>query len=175
MTLDVTPGPTPKVLQAAVDFGMIEGTMIFALSDEALDVIDNTPPDDQLEGYSSSEKNKEEDEDNEPNPSGKRSASPKTKPGDSKKQKADVPPRRVYLRIRGRETGEGQPFSSERGYIDFTDDTYTQFKGVVDLPYMSDRQAFEGYKVDSRPRRKTKSWGKFDEGWWEEEEDEEED
>lgn len=64
----------------------------------------------------------------------------------------------MFIRIRGRETGEGEGFSAAPECLYFTDDTYTRFKGVVGLPWVGDNIDFEGWKVDARPQKEPEAW-----------------
>lgn len=70
-----------------------------------------------------------------------------------------VPPRRIHLRLRGRETGEGMILHEPHdGYIEFTDDSFTQFKGVADLPYLGKAVIFEGFKISHIAKKRPEPW-----------------
>ena len=177
LTLDIGCGPTPDVVQAAVEFNVIEGTMILGLTDSALDEVDrdasgseDSEEDDSEEDDSEEDDSEEDDQDEEPPTSRKRAPpAPKKKPGRPKKPKAS-PTRRILLRIRGRETGEGETFyNSERGYLEFTDDTFTRFAGVVSLPCVGSNTVFEGFKVDLKPQQAAEPFEDFSEEQYEDE------
>lgn len=164
LTLDIAFGPKDNVLEGAVSFNVIEGTMLLALSDDILDELDV----DTLDSDDSDDSD-EDDEDEEPALSKKRAApAPKHKPGRPKKAKTNAQTRHIPLRIRGRETGEGEMFyDSERGHLEFTDNTYTRFTGVVGLPHVGPKVEFEGLKVDSEPQQQADAWEEFSERQYE--------
>lgn len=81
---------------------------------------------------------------------------------------ARAPARRVFIRLRGRETGEGEiqpdPVS---GYLDFSNEDFTKFVGMIDLPYLSGSVKLEGFKVSTTAKRQYESWSSFSEAAYE--------
>ena len=152
LTLDIHTGPSDDVMEAAVDFNVIEGTMLLGLEDSALDEVDVDTPE-----IDHGDEDEDEYEYEKPPASMKRAALKlEGKPG------GEAPMRCILLRIRGRETGEGETFyDSEHGYLNFTDDTFTRFKGVVNLPHVGSNVNFEGLKVDAQPRKQAETFGDF--------------
>ncbi|SPN98448.1 uncharacterized protein DNG_01492 [Cephalotrichum gorgonifer] len=167
LTLDVILGSRNNILEAAMNLSMLEGTMLLALSESTLDAV---APSEEYPEYS------EDDDDDEAGDgeqetgsiSSRKRGAPATDTTSgppSKKAKADVPEGRVFLRVTGRETGEGEVFSfPERGHLDFTDDTYTTFTGEVNLPHVGDKIPIEGRKVDAAPKRQPEPWITFSGG-----------
>ncbi|KAH8123423.1 hypothetical protein LI328DRAFT_156910 [Trichoderma asperelloides] len=83
-----------------------------------------------------------------------------TNPCDNAKKRktAPEPPpsRRVYLRLEGYETGEGEEiYFPEPGHIDFTSDGCVKFEGLMyTLSYVGENVKFEGYKISDKPQTK---------------------
>jgi hypothetical protein len=78
-------------------------------------------------------------------------------------------PRRLHYRLKGRETGEGEMFYTPyKGYFDFND-TYTSFKGKVDIPYISSDAIMEGLKTDNKARSTAEPWSSFSDSAYERE------
>lgn len=71
--------------------------------------------------------------------------------------------RRVYYRLRGRETGEGQILPDiESGHLDFMSDRCAKFEGLADyFPYVGKNVEFRGFKVSDKPRKKPDDWDAF--------------
>jgi len=162
LTLDIAPGPRHNVMQGAMNFSIYEGTMLLAVSETVLDDFVQEPgdSDDDDEAEADEGDSSRKRLPHRPTPTEK-SARP------SKKAKAEVPPRRVFVRVRGRETGEGEiQFEAQAGHLDFVDDTYTAFRGVVDLSAIGDGLSIEGFKVQARPKRRAEAWGNFSEAAW---------
>lgn len=53
------------------------------------------------------------------------------------------------------------------GYFDFTDDTFTAFKGKADIPYLGTSVDIEGFKIASGARNQAEDWGTFSEAAYE--------
>ncbi|KAK8209418.1 hypothetical protein IWZ01DRAFT_483330 [Phyllosticta capitalensis] len=170
--LDIGPGMGGS-LEADFSFGVIEGTMLLDVSDQRVaDVAYELDPNDEDEYSQDEEEEEEEDEEEEqeeeedPQPSalGKRAAP--TASGPAKKQKTTAPPsRRIYFRMRGRETGEGEIFSiPEPGHIEFLDDDCTRFVGVMyDNNLIPKNTEFRGFKIGEEPEETPEDWNAFSE------------
>ncbi|CAI4213512.1 unnamed protein product [Parascedosporium putredinis] len=74
----------------------------------------------------------------------------------------DNKPLRYSLALRGRETGTGEIYSDpEYGHIKFTDNTFTQFTGTVDLPVAGVTAKMVGFQSLSAPMRSASEWDAF--------------
>jgi len=178
--IDIAAGPKAGILQAAVKFGILKGTMLLSFNESELDEYVGTSG---KYGNSDSDDD-EDDEDSEGSylstatSSKKRKAPTKnavtTKPGrgrPKKQAKGSAPTsNRLHFRLRGRETGEGMIFfNPEKGYLDFTDSNYVAFKGVASLPAVGNKVPFEGFKVSAEAITRAQPWSTFSEKVHEEE------
>ncbi|KAF9877477.1 hypothetical protein CkaCkLH20_05177 [Colletotrichum karsti] len=182
LTMDVKIGKDGLLL-AAYDFGMIEGTMLLSASEEKLDSLV------QMDCDEDSERRNDDEEDDygadDPGDDGwkpgqktlkntaasrKRPASASSGKGVTKKKKRMLPSlsRRVYFRLRGRETGEGDIHDTpEPGHLDFLDSDCSQFMGLAyEFPYIGKNVEFKGYKVSDSPRKKHEPWSNFSSQAW---------
>ncbi|KAL6816164.1 hypothetical protein V8C40DRAFT_269537 [Trichoderma camerunense] len=177
LTMDISSGKG-STRRAAYDFGIIEGTMILSLSEDAFQALDSL----YSEASSGDENGEDEDQDDEDkdrddtdlqiSTNGK-----KRKPGNdlqaqgtghtsAKRRKTRLlpsPSRRVYFRLHGRETGEGEvlPYP-DSGHIDYLSDDCTSFAGVVyALTHVGNNVEFRGYRVSDKPRVKPEPWETF--------------
>ncbi|KAJ4268981.1 hypothetical protein NW762_003052 [Fusarium torreyae] len=180
LTLEIYAGRDGK-LTANYDFGIIEGAMLLADNEESLDAIAGTLDDsDDNSEMSDSEESGGEDEDEGREKKGRKrslvqdiKSKSKAKGKDNrstKRQKAGPSlSRRVFYRMRGRETGEGEIFSTpEPGQIDFLNDGCTKFSGLVyHFPYVSDNVEFSGYKISDSPKGKAEDWNDYSEAAYE--------
>lgn len=168
-TLDVMSGPAFFVAAGHLDLGFFEGTMLFSLDD------------DRLENYITGEDSEDEDDSEEVDDdfdqdvgSKRKSAPSKAKSAPAKRprgrppKKGKTPAHRVFIRLRGRETGEGEIQPDPRdGYLDFSDEYFTKFSGQVDLPYLSGTVKLEGFKVSTSAQRRYSPWSSFSEAAYE--------
>jgi hypothetical protein len=157
--IHITNDPSPGFLQAAVEFGIIEGTMLLVFNEADLDVYVDTAGQDE---------DSEEEEGDSPecdvmpsaSSSKKRKAaasttSTKRDRGRPKKQAraATSPTNRLFIaHLKGEDTGTGETFHEPGpGYLEFIDNDCVAFKGVCTMPGVDeDRVPFEGFKVDSK-------------------------
>lgn len=70
------------------------------------------------------------------------------------------PSRRVYLRLEGYETGEGEElYDPEPGHIDFTSDGCVKFEGLMyTLSCVGPNVKFEGYKISDKVQKRPGDW-----------------
>ncbi|KAL7925236.1 hypothetical protein ACQKWADRAFT_285412 [Trichoderma austrokoningii] len=179
LTMDISPS-SDDMLLASYNFGIIRGTMTLCLSDDRLkEMFDENSWDEDSESDEEDE-NDEDKEDTqgeeddadgidtgEPISGKKRKASLDQAEDASlqqpaKKRKNDTqppPPHRVYLRLEGWETGEGEVLHEcDAGFMDFTGDDCTAFEGLMKtLTYVGGNVKFEGYKVSDEPLREPES------------------
>lgn len=148
--------PVPDIMEAAANFSIFEGTMLLALSDGTLD---------SFAGEPDSHGSRDTPDDDQPlvqqNGARKRgAAAPMGNP--NKNARSNTPGLYFPLRLRGREMGEGDVLPDpRRGYIEFTDDSYASFRGVVDISLVGDGIEFTGWKVDGVPRRRAEPWNEI--------------
>lgn len=172
LTLDVANGPDavktgPFITMGWLSMNSFEGTMLLSLDQERLVTYVQSSEDEVSEDSGDSEVSEDETREattkNNVTQGKKRKApSNSAERGPPAKKGRKDPPRRIHLRLRGRETGEGTILHEPRaGYIEFTDDCFTHFKGVVDLPYLGPEVAFEGFKVSHVARKQPEPWNNF--------------
>lgn len=66
-------------------------------------------------------------------------------------------PRTFYLRLKGRETGEGQIYpDAEKGAIKFKDERMASFLGKASLPFEGENIPFTGRKISDQPSPKAR-------------------
>ncbi|KAK8109042.1 hypothetical protein PG984_014843 [Apiospora sp. TS-2023a] len=167
-TLDIADGDDPLRTGSSIPMGWLEmsnlgGTMLLGLDQESLDTY--------TQGTSAGEdeankKHEEEVAEDSPVPGDKRKAAsannPQMRPSKRSRKDEPDPALRVYLRLRGQESEEGNISSDPRkGHIDFFDETYTSFNGVVDLPYVDVEVTFEGFKTSDTANKCPKPWETF--------------
>ncbi|KAJ3469585.1 hypothetical protein MRS44_003650 [Fusarium solani] len=175
-TMDICEGKN-GTLVADYDFGIIQGTMLLSQSEETLDALtgagddsDNGSDDGSDDGADSEEFDQDEEEEDDERPKTKKrlakdiGASIKGTASASKRRK--VTPslaRRVYYRLRGLETGEGEILPDpEPGLLDFISDSCATFVGLAyHFPYAGKNVEFRGYKVSDVPKRRAAGWDDF--------------
>lgn len=177
-TMDIREGKG-GTLMADYDFGMIQGTMLLSQSEETLDALAGTgdDSDDCSDDASNSEDEDDDDSDDEEKRARRKrrlakdvTASKKYAAPSSKRRK--VTPslaRRVYYRLRGRETGEGEIIhEQEPGHLDFLNGNCATFVGLAyHFPYVGKNVEFRGYKVSDVPKRRAEEWDNFSFGAYE--------
>ncbi|KAF3479690.1 uncharacterized protein GIQ15_06666 [Arthroderma uncinatum] len=137
----------PNGLIASFDLGIVEGTMLLATTEEALDAFQ-----DKVEKGedSSEEESNEDDESDEPPPK-------------KIKSTLDNGAMKLYFKWRGRETSEGQIHNGDgnSGTIEFLDDKAIQFKGVGSFPAMGAECKFTGTRFDNDAAEAPVPWSEF--------------
>ncbi|OPB46966.1 hypothetical protein A0O28_0070900 [Trichoderma guizhouense] len=175
-----------NTLNAVFDFGIVEGTMILSLDEQALRVAVREAPK-VYYGSEVSEEEEDEDEDEveikqeedecdlglqDSVSGGKRrqdeaSLEQLAGPASAKRRKTSPTPswldRRVYFRFRGRETQKHQVIPDpEAGYVHFQSDDCVKFYGMMHLlPWVGEDIDFVGYKVSDTPRVNPEHWETF--------------
>ncbi|KAJ3540543.1 hypothetical protein NM208_g5017 [Fusarium decemcellulare] len=178
LTMDICDSKVAGTLTAAFHFGIFAGTMILSDSKQRLDDLIGPEDDSDSEFESDSldeedyEEDEEEEDDDKKTTSKKRSvtkAGEKSGPPDKRQKPTPTPSGRVFYRLRGRETGEGEIYPDpEPGHMDFPSDGYATFDGLAYVfPCLGDNVQFRGYKVSDTPKRRPKPWNSFT---WEEHE-----
>jgi hypothetical protein len=170
LNTDIAAGPRAGILEAAVEFGKIEGTMLLAFNEADLDayvVTASEESESDMEDY---------DEDDDPAPASKKRKAPtkatgaKASRGRPKKQAKTSAntSNRLFFRLRGRETGEEVIFSNpHKGHLDFTDSEFVAFKGVGSMPAVGSAVPFEGFKVSADAATTAEPWSAFSEAAYE--------
>lgn len=180
LTMDIAVAPSSAdMLVAAYNLGIIRGTMTLSLSDDALKQLFDPEPEDSEDSESDEEdennEDKEDDEDKRDDEDGidteeltsgkKRKASLQQgededsslqQPAKKRKTATEpTPSRRVYLRLEGYETGEGEELHvPDPGYIDFTSNDCIAFEGLMKtLTHVGNKVKFEGFKISDEPQR----------------------
>ncbi|KZF25972.1 hypothetical protein L228DRAFT_279233 [Xylona heveae TC161] len=153
MNLSIVPHQKEGCFQGDMDFGVLEGTMLFAFTEEQLMQVREEEEYGKNGGY-----------DDEP-VAGKRKAQTAAT-AVSKKAKTTSNTRRLYLQWRGRETGEGEiqlDYDNDNvGYLDFTDDTCATFHGQIDISFVKSCVKFSGFRRRNTPQTNS-SWMDYSE------------
>ncbi|KAK1996557.1 hypothetical protein LX36DRAFT_637800 [Colletotrichum falcatum] len=188
-TLDICAGKD-GLLVAAHDFGLFEGTMILSRSEEKLRLLDELEGKEDTDDGSYDYGYYDEDEEDRRNkgpslaevvasrkrkaesgggtagggPAQQQQQQQQQKTRKTKRRKLTPSfSRRVYFRMRWRETGEGKIHDApEAGHLDFLGDRGTEFAGLAyEFPYMGRNVEFRGFKVSDAPRRRPEPWSAF--------------
>lgn len=119
------------IMIAAFDFGVVEGDMLLCLSE------------DRLKEITGEEDDSEDDSEDEESIALAR-----------ERDKQDPSTHRVYYRMSGRETFEGETFCPKAGHLDFSSDGRTSFDGLAHFfPYLDTNVQFQGFRVADAPRQ----------------------
>ncbi|PNP46753.1 hypothetical protein TGAMA5MH_01704 [Trichoderma gamsii] len=180
LTMDVAVAPSSNgMLVAAYNLGIIRGTMTLSLSDDALKEVFDPEDEESEDSVSDEEDENNEDEEDDEDKKDDEDGSDTEQPTSGKKRKASLqqeededsslqqpakklktateptPSRRVYLRLEGYETGNGEELHvPDPGYIDFTSNDCIAFEGLMKtLTYVGNKVKFEGYKISDEPQR----------------------
>jgi hypothetical protein len=180
LTMDISCSSS-NMLHATYNFGILRGTMILSLSEDNLKGVFQEDEEDSEASESDEDEDDEgedEDEDDEDDKDsidvqestvgkkrkqGKASLAQATgsavRHANAKKRKTTLLPslsRRVYLRLHGYETGEGEilPYP-DPGHIDFLSDSCATFSGLMySLSCVGDNVEFRGYKISDQPQER---------------------
>ncbi|KAK2877309.1 hypothetical protein FQN49_001236 [Arthroderma sp. PD_2] len=137
----------PNGLMASFNLGILEGTMLLATTEEALDAFQTKVENGEEDAEHESDNEEESDE----------------PPPKKIKSTVDDGALRLYFKWRGRETDEGEIHngSSNSGTIEFLDNNAIQFKGVGSFPAMGKECKFTGTRYDNEAAAPPLPWGDF--------------
>lgn len=177
--MDIGDGKNGTLI-ADYHFGIIEGTMILSTCQETLDALAGTWDDsdegsdddsfDSEEPGSDDEDDGDSEEEEEETPNSEKRSNEDIEPskklekgvGPALNQRKVTPslPRRIYFRLRGCDTGEGDIIHDlEFGHLDFIGDSYATFVGLAyNFPWVGGNVEFRGYKVADAPKRQAADW-----------------
>ncbi|KAF5665605.1 hypothetical protein FCIRC_10473 [Fusarium circinatum] len=165
--MNIFPGEGDS-LRANFDFGIIAGAMFLSNDEDTLDDLVG------CDDGSATEDSDDSDDEGETKKGRKRSMKKEAKGANrgrpaKKKKIATSLSRRVFYRLRGKETGEGKILpDAEAGEIDFLSDDCTKFSGVAyEFPYVGSSVEFSGYKISNTPKGFPKNWNDYSEGAYE--------
>ncbi|KAK7756583.1 hypothetical protein SLS62_001420 [Diatrype stigma] len=173
LTLDLCESGKPGIFEAHFYFGPIEGIMILsheksALDQHCLDLEKDSCYGDDDEGEDDGdgiENDSEEDEDH--LAAGSKRKAARGGGGPPKKAKrSSALPLQFFMRMKGRETGEGQVMMGDaaEGIIKFDNSRYSKyarFTGVVDMEYVADNVTFIARRVCGTPHKNQGSWSSY--------------
>ncbi|KAK8091802.1 hypothetical protein PG997_002163 [Apiospora hydei] len=159
----------PFITMGWLELSHFEGTMLLGRDQERLDSYVQNSSDAEEEEDDDDDDDEMGEEQEEAVSTSTQGTKRKQAPGGAKRgrppkkaRKDQVPARRIYLRLRGREATTGMVLPGPRsGYIEFTDDSFTHFKGVVDLPYLKPGVTFEGFKMSHTAKKRPPLWEDF--------------
>lgn len=149
-----------ETLRAAVNLGVFQGTAILSFSHDVINWFvrhyDKTAQAAAARNNSTSSSDASR---------GKRKAD-SVADGErpTKQRKPDEPAShgRIILRMRGRELIGGNICEDvQHGYLDFTDNTWTKFKGVIDIPGVGEDLEVEGFRVSNHAVVEPPPWSWF--------------
>jgi hypothetical protein len=182
LSLDIRQTKEPGVFEASFDFGVLEGVMIISAEKNALEQfcsqLDREAGSDRDEDWNEKEDEDEEKDDDEdgneddvendrkPTTGSKRKAeAPRGRGRLPKKSKAGAAQPRTYLlRLKCRETGEGEiQYTAENGTIIFKDENLASFIGRANLPCVGQGVPFSARKISDAPACSRNSWADYSE------------
>ncbi|KAH8699091.1 hypothetical protein BGW36DRAFT_377269 [Talaromyces proteolyticus] len=169
ITLNIMQPSSIHGTTAVFDFGMIEGTMLLALSHDALEPLrlemDVDSDEEELDRESDSD-------DYTGNRKRKKKESNNTNQIQIKRRLGETPvPNRLYFQWAGRETGNGEiqtdPDNKHTGYLDFNEGK-TSARGEFLYPafFLNEKVKLEIYKVADQPSGTPARWSSFSEKQW---------
>ncbi|KAF7560414.1 hypothetical protein G7046_g3732 [Stylonectria norvegica] len=165
LELDVWKGKGGTMV-AAYSFGFTDGIMILNISEDWLNNRISVLADAELK-YKASVKVKGKPKKHLADDVAARDSDTRKETGGSSKSRNSTPTvfRRVYYRLRGRETGESEIFSEiGPGHLDFLTVDCVNFKGLVyGLPCFGNDVTFKGRKISDTPTRRPEAWEAFSE------------
>lgn len=159
LTLDICKPDEPDTTLAAFDFGPLEGTMLLAMSEDAVhkrrQILDATPEDSEGEG--------EYDVYGEPLAAEHPPTPPKPRLAINRRLGEAPRPGRVYLNWAGRETGEGEievsyDDSPHDGYLDFNESRLTAQGVLRNISFIGKEVELSLFKVADTPSKEPEEW-----------------
>ncbi|KAI1817397.1 hypothetical protein GGS20DRAFT_533020 [Poronia punctata] len=191
MKLNISPKESGGVFQASFDFGVIEGAMVLSLEQEDLELYDTQSESDSDSDEEEDEDEDEEDSDSDDydefGPKRKPSSPDRDDDEDERriekdedetetgsKRKASSPddqdrpvkkarPEMVkyFLKLRCRETGEGETSTgSDPGFVVFESEKMDKFVGMANFPWVG-QSTFTGRKIGDRVPKLDHVWDEF--------------
>jgi hypothetical protein len=168
MTLDIVKPRNSLSTEAAFYFGIVEGTMLLAMSEDSLEMLRQ-----DVEVDSDEDTNQDSDDlrTGVHGNSGSRKRMAKgtcAAPGSTKRKLgATLKANRIYLQWAGRETGEGEiqldTNNEHTGYLDF-DESKLSAQAVFSYPTTLSRDVqFSIFKVADQPLKVPEPWSRFSE------------
>jgi hypothetical protein len=156
LSLDICDGPAHGTLQAAMDLGIVEGTMILSIAKDS-------PIEDETRDID----NEESDDGDKEEPGsygglGKRKGAP-SNPNRPEKVRSSSPSRRLHLRWRGRDASTGEIYyDTSPGFIEFNNNCTSISGTLIHVPAAGTVE-FKGQKIDKAPRSQPEPWDAFSE------------
>jgi hypothetical protein len=180
LSLDIRQTKEPGIFEASFDFGVLEGVMIISVERNILeqycsqlDVEDESRWDEYWNEKVDEDEDEEKDEDkdeNENNVESDRNLGSKRKAeapcGSGRLAKVSkcgaAQPRTYLLRLKCRETGEGEiQHKPEKGSIKFKDQNLAGFIAKANLPCVGHAVPFTGRKISDTPSSSRNSWADY--------------
>ncbi|KAF5622681.1 uncharacterized protein FTJAE_10804 [Fusarium tjaetaba] len=167
LTMNIFPGKGNS-LRANFDFGIITGAMFLSSDEEVLDDLVGSENGSGTEDSDDSEVQKETKKGRKRSMKKETKVANKGRPAKKKKSVTTLS-RRVFYRLRGKETGEGEILpDAEAGEIEFLSDDCIKFSGVAyEFPHVGSNVEFSGYKISSSPEGFPRSWNDYSEAAYE--------
>ncbi len=167
LSLDICQTREPDIFDASFDFGVLEGVMIISTDKNALEQY-CSQLDREADSNSDAEEDDEEDEDEDKRTtfSKRKAKATRGRGHPSKKSKAGraAQPRTYQLKLKCRETGEGETQSTAmNGTIKFKDGKLASFMGKADLPCVGQGVPFTARKISDAPSHSENSWAYYSE------------
>ncbi|KAE8450780.1 hypothetical protein EG329_005693 [Mollisiaceae sp. DMI_Dod_QoI] len=188
LTLDIRETKEPGVFDASFEFGVLEGVMIISAEENTLEQycsqLDREAESDWDENWSEREGEDEDEEKFENEDENEGDIGDGRKPTTGSKRKAKAPqgrgrlpkkskpraaqPGTYLLRLKCRETGEGQIYdTAKEGTIRFEDESLVSFVGKANLPCVGQGVPFTARKKSDAPACSGNTWAEYSESSYE--------
>ncbi|KAH8434173.1 uncharacterized protein LDX57_011811 [Aspergillus melleus] len=171
MGLEIHATDEPGVFKAEFDFGVLEGVMIIGVDKVALER--HCAQEDESSEYGDEWDEESSEEDVEQDAKSKAGSKRKTTApnrGHGSKKSKNTPARKYFLKMRGRETGEGEIMDiSDKGTISFKDGKFTSFVGEADMSVVGRGVTFTARKVSDTPNSDGREWADYSDRQYERE------
>jgi hypothetical protein len=160
LRLDIHKTDTPGVFQAEFDFGVLEGVMILCADEDTLNEYCMDSDDDDEESEAS-----DSDEEGYAVGSKRKATKPKAPKKKKSKPRAGKKDSRKYLlKLKCRETGEGEiHYEAEDGSIEFDDNNLASFEADADFPIVGSGISFTARKISDKPSPSERDWADYSE------------
>jgi len=168
MTLDIAKPRNSTGTEAAFHFGIVEGTMLLAISEDSLEMLRQDVELDSDEDASQDSDNIWMRTQGNPGSQKRKGMGVRLGPGSAKRKLGATPnANRIYLQWAGRETGEGEieldTDNKNTGYLDF-EESRVSANAVFSYPAMFGRDVqFSIFKVADQPSKVPEPWSHFSE------------
>ncbi|KAI9042127.1 uncharacterized protein KD926_006046 [Aspergillus affinis] len=161
----------PGIFKAEFDFGVLEGVMIIGVDKAGLERY--CAQEDESSEYEDGWDEESSEDDvgqGERSKAGSKRKTTAPKRGAGSKKSKNTPARKYFLKMRGRETGEGEIMDiSDKGTVTFKDGKFTSFVGEADMSIVGQGVTFTARKVSDTPGSDGREWADYSDRQYERE------